>query len=414
MDEEIKTDQIQIDEKQRKKAEKEARRSKYDISYIPVLDGIRAVSVLIVVWFHFWQQSWLMPIWGDFNIDWIPRNGSILVDMMILLSGFCLFLPHAKEMVYGDKTPGAGIFYQKRVARIAPSYFVCIFLVLFCFALPLNEYATTQDMWKDLVPHMFFTHNLFPASTQFSKLNGALWTVGVEMQLYLIFPLVVKFFKKKPFLTYAGMVLIGWISCTYISKNFDTLNHSVYLNHTLTFFGVFANGMMGAWAYMSMTKNRTRTKAEEALFLLMAIAGMWLFKLACEDRMRYQSPTQWQVDKRFLLSLLFLFILFSIIMAGRYLKWLFGNRVMKFLAGISFNLYIWHQFIAVRLKEFRIPYWEGDTPPNQTGDKQWMWTYMILCIVISVAFAILMTYAVEKPLAKLIMKIGKKKRELKE
>ena len=411
MDDDIIIEQRYTNAKQQKKAEKEVKRSTYDISYIPVLDGVRAVSVLIVVWYHFWQQSWLMPIWGDFNVDWIPRNGSILVDMMILLSGFCLFLPHAKEMVYGDKALGAGLFYKKRAARIAPSYFVCIFLVLFCFAIPLNEYATSQDMWKDLIPHMFFTHNLFPASTQFSKLNGALWTVGVEVQLYLLFPLIAGLFKKKPLLTYAGMFAIGWISCTYISNNFDTLNQSVYLNHTLTFFGVFANGMLGAWAYMSMTKNRKRTKAEEALFLLLTIVGLWLFKLACEDRMRYENMTKWQVDRRFLLSLLFLFILFSIIMSGRYLRWLFGNKVMKFLAGISFNLYICHQFISVRLKEFRIPYWEGDTPPNITGDKKWMWTYMILCIVVSFAVAIIMTYAVEKPLAKLVMRIGSKKKE---
>lgn len=391
----------------KKNAEREKTLS-YDTGRIPVLDGIRAVAVLIVVWFHFWQQSWLMPIWGDFDVNWIPSNGSILVDMMILLSGFCLFLPHARQMVYGENTISAGAFYHKRLARIAPSYFVCIFIVLFCFALPLNEYATNADMWKDLTPHMFFVHNLFPASTQFTKLNGALWTVGVEMQLYLIFPLVARWFKKKPLLTYCGMVLVGFISCWYVSKHFDSLNHSVYLNHTLTFFGVFANGMLGAWAYMNITKARVRTKAEEFLFLLMALVGMWLFKLACEDRMRYESSTKWQVDRRFMLSLLFLFILFSIIMAGRYLKWLFGNRVMKFLAEISFNLYIWHQYISVKLKEFRIPYWEGNIPPNQTGDKVWMWKYMILCIVVSFAVAVIMTYAVEKPMAKLIMKIGKK------
>ena len=73
--------------------------SSYQHNRIDILDGIRAIAVLIVVWFHFWQQSWLMPIAGDFNIDWIPRNGALLVDMLILLSGFCLFLPYAKSMV---------------------------------------------------------------------------------------------------------------------------------------------------------------------------------------------------------------------------------------------------------------------------------------------------------------------------
>ena len=46
------------------------------------LDGIRAVAVLMVVWYHFWQQSWLMPVAGPVNLDWMPRNGAICVDLM--------------------------------------------------------------------------------------------------------------------------------------------------------------------------------------------------------------------------------------------------------------------------------------------------------------------------------------------
>jgi peptidoglycan/LPS O-acetylase OafA/YrhL len=91
-------------------------------------------------------------------------------------------------------------------------------------------------------------------------------------------------------------------------------------------------------------------------------------------------------------------------MAQQYFRFLLGNRLMKFLAGISFNLYICHQYIAVKLKEFRIPYWEGDTPPNQLGDKPWMWKYMLLCIVISLAVAILTTHLIEKPISKWILR----------
>ena len=34
-----------------------------DPHHVDVLDGIRAYSILLVLWFHFWQQNWLMPIW---------------------------------------------------------------------------------------------------------------------------------------------------------------------------------------------------------------------------------------------------------------------------------------------------------------------------------------------------------------
>ncbi len=385
----------------------------YDTKHIPALDGLRAVAILIVVWYHFWQQSWLMPIVGDFNLDWLPRNGAILVDFMILLSGFCLFLPYAREMVYGEKAAGALRFYRKRIARIAPSYYVSLLIVLFCFALPFGEYASGTTFWKDFVPHLFFVHNLFPQSHIYTHLNGALWTVAVEVQFYLLFPLLARFFQKKPVLTYAGMVTFGLLSCEWISKHYATLNQGMYVNHILTFFSVFANGMLGAWAYVSINKNRIRSKAEETLFCLLAIGGICLFKIMCQHRSHYVSDTRWQVDYRFLLSLLFLLILFSVIMSEKYWGFLLGNRFMRFLAGISFNLYICHQYISVKLKEFRIPYWEGDTPPNQLGDKPWMWKYLILCIVISFVVAVLMTYLVEKPLARLIMK-ERKKNEIQE
>ena len=78
------------------------------------LDGIRAVAVLMVVWYHFWQQSWLMPVAGPVNLDWMPRNGAICVDLMILLSGFCLFFTLCKKYVPGGKRPfGRTVLPQK-------------------------------------------------------------------------------------------------------------------------------------------------------------------------------------------------------------------------------------------------------------------------------------------------------------
>lgn len=380
----------------------------YQTEHIDVLDGIRAISILIVVWFHFWQQSWLMPIVGDFNIDWIPRNGALLVDMMILLSGFCLFLPYARSMVYGTTTSTAKTFYVKRGARILPSYYFSVLLILFLFALPLKEYVSKEVMWKDLITHFFFINNFSYDTLIGTKLNGVLWTVAVEVQFYLLFPLLAKCFQKRPVLTYSGMTMLGLVSSHLISKNWGQLTQGVYVNHTLTFFSVFANGMLGAWAYISITKEKRPQKAEQFFYLLMTLAGLLLFKILCEHHMRFPNGQQWQVKYRFILSLVYLLILFGVLMSQQYLRFLLGNRFMHFLAGISFNLYIWHQYIAVKLKEFRIPYWEGATPPNQLGDKPWMWKYMLLCIVVSLVMAILTTYLIEKPVSRWILRRYKK------
>ncbi len=378
------------------------KKEEYELHRIGVLDGVRAVAVLIVVWYHFWQQSWIIPAAGPVNLDWLPRNGAIAVDMMVLLSGFCLFLPYARSMVYGDRTPSISDFYVRRAAWIMPSYYFALFLILFLFALPLREYANSAELLKDFVPHLFFVHNWFPASALSTHLNGVLWTVGVMVQFYLIFPFLAEFFQKRPIITYWSMTVVGLISSFLISYNFDNLNQMLYVNHTLTFTSVYANGMLGAWVYVSYTKNRKRTRPEGLLFTVIALACLWLYKILCVHRMNYCSDTKWQVDYRFLLSLLFLIFVISTILSLRWFRFLWDNKIMHFLAEISFQLYICHQYIAVKLKEFRIPFWEGDIPPNQSGDESWKWKYLILCIVVSFVVAIAMTYLVEKPAAKWI------------
>lgn len=378
----------------------------YEIYYIKVLDGIRAAAILIIAWYHFWQQSWLEPEIGGLSLDWLVRNGSILVDMMILLSGFCLFLPYAREMVYGEKTGSAADFYIRRVARIAPSYYVSLLLVFFLFALPLGEYGgNLAFMREDLLSHLTFTHNLLGDVVHGSHLNGVLWTVGVEVQLYLVFPLLAGCFRRWPVFTYLGMQAVGFGSSYLISTHFDTIDQGLYVNHTLTFVAVYANGMLGAWLYMLYTKKRQKKTLAEGIVATVAAVGsmIWFYKL-CSQRMVSDSETKWQVDNRFLLSLVFLLFIFGAMLSVKWFQKIWDNRVMTFLAGISFNFYICHQYIAVKLKEFRIPDWEGDELPNMTGDAAWQWQYMVLCVLLSLVVAVALTYLVERPAAKWIKK----------
>lgn len=380
----------------------------YDIHHIKVLDGVRAIAILFVVWFHLWQQSWVPLQVGSYSMDWISRTGYLMVDMMILLSGFCLFLPHAREVFLGEKADSIKTFYVKRLARIAPSYYLAIGIIFFAFA--MHEYGDKTAMWKDLIPHLTFTQNLFEGAVSGTHLNGVLWTVGVEMQLYLIFPLLAFCFKKKPIVTYCAMVLVGIISGMYISDRYDSLIQVLVTNHVLTFFSVYANGMLGAYAYVAMTQNRKRNQGEAIMGTVVTIMCFYAYKLLCEHLMGYQFGSRWQVDYRFLLSLVFVVMLWGVMLSAPLFQRLFDNVVMKYIALISYNLYIWHQYIAVKLKELRIPYWEGETPPNELGDTTWMHKYLALCIVLSIVAAVATTFLVERPAAKLIMKLYNKKK----
>ena len=98
--------------------------------YIDVLDGIRAISVILVLIFHFWQQTWIFPViktpflhfvkLDQINFTNLARAGYLLVDMMVLLSGFLLFLPVMRQVFLGEDMVSWKDYAKKRIARIVP------------------------------------------------------------------------------------------------------------------------------------------------------------------------------------------------------------------------------------------------------------------------------------------------------
>ena len=78
----------------------------------------------------------------------------------------------------------------------------------------------------------------------------------------------------------------------------------------------------------------------------------------------------------------------------RALQWLLGNRLMRFLSAISFNLYIWHQFLAVEMARS----WFPDTLHSDTDLQR---AYTLLCLSVAVVAAMLATFGLEQPVTKL-------------
>ena len=195
-------------------------KSQPSLKYVDTCDGLRTMAVLIVAWFHIWQQSWLFPgltILGcDISLDPLVRSGYIWVDMMILISGFCLYLPWVRMRHEGGAPMKPLDFYARRFVRIHPSYLLTI-AIMFAVALATNAYYYREHMVRDLVSHLTYTHMFFYDAYYASNLGGALWTLAIEMQFYLLFPLIARAFYKLPTTTFTVMVAIalsfrGWVS----------------------------------------------------------------------------------------------------------------------------------------------------------------------------------------------------------
>ncbi len=394
-----------------------------DTRYIGVLDGVRAIAVIFVLIFHFWQQTWItpkirIPFLKFLGLDHFSAYNMIsagyeLVDLMIFLSGFCLFLPYARAMIQGGKTDSIRTFYKKRMARILPSYYFCV-LAFFIYNLAAGTYSDTAYMLKDLFTHLTFTQMFFIDTYISTKLNVVLWTICIEVWFYILFPFLARAFQKKPVLTYAGMTLVslGYIQFYALAH---TENMRMLVNSFPSFLCVFANGMMGAVIVVALSQRLKREKYTGLFFTGLCVLSMafiyWLLQYQL-GALEVSDAQVWQIKYRWMVSFVYAVFVISLIFSWRGLRCIFANRLMHFLAGISMNLYIWHQQIAVYLKQWRVPSWEGDTPPNQLGDTAWQWKYAILITAVSFAAAILTTYLIEKPCANLILKKDGRKRHL--
>lgn len=371
---------------------------------LSMADGVRVLSIGIIMWFHIWQQSWLEPsitIAGKF-IDLQPmvRTGYILVDIMLMLSGYLLMVPVAR----GSEIKPLE-FYKKRLIRILPCYLLSVFVMLFCFAIPGDEYYTSSAMWKDIITHLTFTHTFFVDTYVYTHLNVVLWTLAIEMQFYLIFPFLCRAFKKKPVLCYLVMTGIAFGFRFWAAKT--TVNIDLLLNQLPAMLDVYANGMMAALITVELEKHDfgKYSKVFFTSILIFAFVLMWrLFEKQYAMSFPMDERKLGQLVNRYELSVLGAMILISGENSFLYIRKLFGNRVTRFLSNISFNCYIWHQVLAVKLKAWHFPPYISENP-NSAGEMPWQWTYTIACFGISILLSIAITYLFDAPVTKKLTKI---------
>ncbi len=392
-----------------------------DTKHIGVLDGIRAFAVIFVCGFHFWQQSWLWNLSSDKAFSWIPgllknigvenvsinwlfQHGYVFVDMMILLTGLCLFLPYAEAMLDKNKMPSIGRFYRKRVARIFPSYYFCIIVFAVFMVGPMSYGGNVGQYLKDLFSHLTFTQMFSEQTYLHTKFNGVLWTMTVEMIFYIIFPFLARAFAKLPLVTYLAMNSVSLVYyILVIRKHKDSMSY--YVNRFPTFMCVFANGMMLALIIVALARNMKQNKYTGLFFTGLAIFSLYIMRLVIKYNLATSSNGQyWQVQNRFLVSIIFCGIILGMVFSFNWFRAILSNPVARYFSAISFNLYIWHQVIAVKLRENKVPYYESASGwPGSDAGRSWQWKYTLLCWALSIVFATILTYFLEKPAHKLIM-----------
>ena len=206
--------------------------SQRSLKYRPDIDGLRAIAVLSVVLFHAFPDS-------------IFRSGFAGVDIFFVISGFLISTIIFRGMNERMKGSGGGKpfsfidFYSRRVRRIFPSLIFCLltFLVLGHFVLLPDEYSL---LWKHTAGASAYVSNLvlwseagdyFQTASQTKPLLH-LWSLGIEEQFYLIWPLLL-FIAYRLRFNILAITLIGALA----SFGFEL--SSVRSNPTAAFYSPF-------------------------------------------------------------------------------------------------------------------------------------------------------------------------------
>lgn len=374
---------------------------------IGVLYGFRALMVLFVMNFHLWQQSWItqsVTLFGkSIGFDFWTRSSYLFVDGMILLSGFLLYLPYAREKLEGTPVPSVRRFYFNRVVRILPSYLFAVLAALFFIAIPQHLYHSTQAMAKDVVSHFTFTFLFWPATYVSTPLNVALWTIAVEMQFYLLFPFLARWMKKSPSLTAGVMMLAAWVYRFCVARFAKDTN--ILINQMPAFLDVYAIGMLGAAGYCRMRLWMMKARrCEHITVCTLSVAVFTAGVYALIAILKAQSTASLeghevlrlsQMQMRLPLAITLGLMMFSAAYWPKLLQKLLDNRLMRFLSSISMNLYIWHQVLAVQM---RIA-WFPNVDLLHT-DKNLQSAYMLLSISVAVLAAMAVTFGLEQPVSK--------------
>jgi len=158
--------------------------------HVPALDGLRAIAIAIVVLSHS-QYSKMVP--GGFG-----------VTLFFFLSGF-LITTILRDEIGKSGTLSLKIFYLRRTVRIIPPMLFSILLVVVISRFHLlGDNFVLENVWTDI----FFLTNYADLFGAASRTSIPLWSLDVEEHYYLLFPLFLLLtFRKKPWLIFAAICL---------------------------------------------------------------------------------------------------------------------------------------------------------------------------------------------------------------
>jgi peptidoglycan/LPS O-acetylase OafA/YrhL len=360
---------------------------------LATLDGLRGLAILLVVWFHVWQITWLR---APDALEFIPETGFAGVDLFFFISGFVISYPFIRAQIAGLPLPAWSHFAYRRFIKIVPSY---VLSIVACIAIGYAHFSSLQEAAVQLLTHLAFVHTWF--GDAFGGINGVLWSLAVEVQFYVIFPIVWWCFRRSAVWT-GGVLFAAALAYRVVAAACCLHTTAPRLIDNLPgFLDLFAMGMLAAWVFVRFG-DRHRSPRTTALATLLAFAGVALFVILLMDLYAFRRAdmwdTNWQIVKRSGWAIAFFCIATGTLFGAAWWRAVVGNRLLLACGAISYNWYLFHQVIARELLAARIPPYATAHPFD---DPVWQHGFTVVAFGVTAAVAAAVTYGFERPLMRL-------------
>jgi len=174
------------------------RRITRDGRWIPEIDGLRFIAIFSVVLFHLGgelahRSGRLIPVEARYDrLFRVIGNGDRGVLLFFVISGMILAMPFARHHLMQAKKVSLRKYYMRRVTRLEPPYMLS--MVLFTAMLLIYGHGRLDPGYAGhALTSFFYLHNVVYGSM--SPVNPVTWSLEVEIQFYLLAPLVMQIFR---------------------------------------------------------------------------------------------------------------------------------------------------------------------------------------------------------------------------
>lgn len=344
------------------------------IKYRPEIDGLRAIAVISVIIYHL-NENWL-------------SGGFLGVDIFFVISGFLItgiIITEIQQNSFSLKQ-----FYTRRIKRIYPAFITVMALVSF-IASAIFIYNDFNKLRKTIELAIAFLSNFYLGLTQgYFDLSANenpvlhIWSLAVEEQYYLIFPLILilaykKFREIKVLFIITLILFFILLATSFIPANFykEVLHQpNIYYLSNLRFPELLVGSLLAIYHNLSASKQASK-------HLIAILSTLLLF--SCLFLMN--NNIAFIPGVTLILPCIFTALIIHATSQNNIVKLCLSNKAIVFIGKISYSLYLYHWiFIAFAY--------------YITGEKQINNQSIAIVIVLTIIFSVLSYYLIEQPIRK--------------